>query len=79
MCAAPGSKTSQLVEMLHCDEGKAPGIIFFYYLCSFMTICKLLIFCRRFSYCKRFEQQKMLSVDSSVEETAITKSDNYKP
>ncbi|XP_046442937.1 tRNA (cytosine(34)-C(5))-methyltransferase-like [Daphnia pulex] len=24
MCAAPGSKTSQLVEMLHCDEGKAP-------------------------------------------------------
>jgi 16S rRNA C967 or C1407 C5-methylase (RsmB/RsmF family) len=28
MCAAPGSKTSQLVEMLHCDEGKAPGIIF---------------------------------------------------
>ncbi|XP_046652158.1 tRNA (cytosine(34)-C(5))-methyltransferase-like [Daphnia pulicaria] len=27
MCAAPGSKTSQLVEMLHCDEGKATGLV----------------------------------------------------
>ena len=27
MCAAPGSKTTQLVEMLHSDEGKTPGII----------------------------------------------------
>ena len=35
MCAAPGSKTSQLVEMLHSDEGKAPGIIIF---CVFVTL-----------------------------------------
>lgn len=25
MCAAPGSKTSQIIEMLHRDEGKIPG------------------------------------------------------
>lgn len=25
MCAAPGSKTTQLVEMLHSEEGKKPG------------------------------------------------------
>lgn len=26
MCAAPGSKTAQLIEMMHSDEGKMPGI-----------------------------------------------------
>lgn len=25
MCAAPGSKTTQLLEMLHAVEGKIPG------------------------------------------------------
>lgn len=24
MCAAPGSKTAQLIEFLHADEGKMP-------------------------------------------------------
>ena len=25
MCAAPGSKTTQLIEALHSEEGKIPG------------------------------------------------------
>lgn len=28
MCAAPGSKTAQLIEFLHKDEEKIPGFIF---------------------------------------------------
>jgi len=25
MCAAPGSKTTQLIEMLHAEEGEVPS------------------------------------------------------
>ena len=25
MCAAPGSKTAQLIEFLHADDGKVPS------------------------------------------------------
>jgi len=28
MCAAPGSKTTQLIEMLHANEGEVPGNTF---------------------------------------------------
>ncbi len=34
MCAAPGSKTAQLIEFLHKDEEKVPGI--FNYLDLFL-------------------------------------------
>lgn len=36
MCAAPGSKTAQLIEFLHKDEEKIPGIVSFQYIMNEM-------------------------------------------
>jgi hypothetical protein len=27
MCAAPGSKTAQLIELLHAEDGALPGML----------------------------------------------------
>jgi 16S rRNA C967 or C1407 C5-methylase (RsmB/RsmF family) len=29
MCAAPGSKTAQLIELLHAEDGKIPSMLTF--------------------------------------------------
>ena len=31
MCAEPGGKTTQLIEMLRSEEGKIPGWLFFFF------------------------------------------------
>lgn len=39
MCAAPGSKTAQLIEMIHANEGNIPPGINLLYL-IYLFICK---------------------------------------
>lgn len=58
MCAAPGSKTTQLVEMLHAEEGKIPGMlsIYKYYVFRFiLEVIQCFYLFRRSGDSKRFE------------------------
>ena len=65
MCAAPGSKTAQIIELLNQgDNIQIPGKL----LCCFCVLFpKDFVYFRGTVHCKRQRQQKMLYACSSDE------------